>query len=223
MATVLMSFNNNPNVGLYAFVTDKFALVGREVNKNYLDELARILKVPVHSINIAGTSLVGVFLVGNSDLVLVPSITFDGELEQLKKLGINYKVFNTDFTCLGNNIVMNENGALVSEDLPEKDVKNLSKILDIPVKRIQIADTTTPGSCIILRGDKALIHRGASQEEIKIIEKTLKVKTISTTINLGIPYIKSGILCNDNGMIIGEASGPAEVMNAEEGLGFIDG
>lgn len=223
MATIMMSFNNNPNVGLYGFVTEKFALVGREVSKDAIKELERILKVPVHSISIAGTSFIGVFIVGNTKKILVPSITFESELKVLDKLKIKYEVFETDLTCLGNNIALNEHGAFVNPDFSDQEIKKLENIFKVPVKRINIADSETPGACMVINKDKALIHRDISKEDTKLVEKTLKVKTVSGTINMGVPQVKSGILCNGKGMIIGTISGPAEIMNAEEGLGFIEG
>ncbi|NQU98478.1 translation initiation factor IF-6 [Candidatus Woesearchaeota archaeon] len=223
MTTSLMTFNKNPNIGLYAFATDKYVLVGREVASNTVKELKRIFEVPVHKINIAGTSFIGVFIVGNEDLILVPSITFESELKELTKLKIKYEVFQTDLTCLGNNIALNKNGMLVNSDFSDNEIKRLKDIFKVPVKKISIADTETPGACIAMNKGKALIHRDATTTETKTIEKILKVKTIPSTINMGVPYLKSGIICNKNGLVIGEISGPAEVMNAEEGLGFIDG
>ncbi|MBU0471266.1 MAG: translation initiation factor IF-6 [Nanoarchaeota archaeon] len=223
MGTRLIGFNKNPNIGLYVFATDKYLLVGKEINQKSVEELEELFKVPVHKINIAGTSLLGVFISGTEELLLIPSITLESEKKELEKLGLNYKVFETDLTCLGNNIIMNENGVLVNPDFSNQEIKTLKNIFDLPVKKISIANTETPGACIVIRNKKALIHRDAATAEIKEIEKILKVKTIPSTINMGVPYMKSGIICNDQGLAIGELSGPAEIMNAEEGLGFIDG
>lgn len=222
MATSLINFNKNPNIGLFGFVTDKFALVGKEVNETAVEEIERILKVPVHTLNIAGTSLVGVFVAGNSEKIVVPHIIFDSEKKILDDLGIKYEVMKTNMTCLGNNIVMNENCALVNPDFEDVIVEKIKSIFGVDAKKMSIADTETPGSCIIIRKDKALLHRDASIEEAELIEGLLKVETIHSTINMGSPYLKSGILCNKNGLMIGDISGPAEVMNAEEELGYLD-
>ncbi|MFH1589604.1 MAG: translation initiation factor IF-6 [archaeon] len=223
MATIMMGINNNPNIGLYAFVTNKFALVGREARTSIVKEMERILEVPVHRIAIAGTSLIGVFLSGNEKKLLVPSITFERELKELDRLKIKYEVFQTDLTCLGNNILMNKNGALVNPDFSDEEVKKLKSILKIPVEKFGIAKTETPGACAVINGDKALIHRDTSSIETKKIEKVLKVQTMPGTVNMGVPQIKSGVLCNNKGLIIGELCGPAEIMNTEEALGFIEG
>ncbi len=222
MATILLGFNNNPNIGLYAFVTDKFALVGRELDDITVAEIQRVLDVPVHRVSIAGTSLIGVFLTGNSDMVYVPGIAFENELEDLKKLGIDYTVFNTDLTCLGNNIILNKHGAIMSSQFSNQDVIKFKKLVPkLKVEVSDIADTNTPGACIAINGNLALIHRDISPAQSDLLESTLKLELVPTTINLGVPYIKSGILCNDKGLIIGEASGPAEITYAESGLGYI--
>ena len=38
---------------------------------------------------------------------------------------------------------------------------------------------------------------------------------------MGVPFIGSGIVCNNHGFIIGDASGGPEIVNADEALGFI--
>jgi|FLOH01.1.fsa_nt_gi translation initiation factor 6 len=223
MGTILLNFNQNPNIGLYAFVTDKFALVGREVDANSIKEMERILKVPIHQISIAGTSLIGVFLAGDENLVLVPSIVFDNELKALEELKIPFQVFKTDLTCLGNNMYVGKHGILMSSEFTSVEEKEIEKIFDRPVQIIDIADSITPGACLVVNGDKGLIHRDASSQEIKLVEKTLKIKIEAGTINMGVPHIKSGLINNSNGLIIGHGSGPAEIMNAEESLGYIEG
>ncbi|MBC8494759.1 translation initiation factor IF-6 [archaeon] len=223
MATTMMDFNNNPNVGLFGFATNNYILVGKEISDETVKEIKRIFELPVHKINIAGTSLIGVFIAGNDDVILVPGITFESELEELDKLKIKYKVLKTDLTCLGNNIIVSESGVLVNENFSTSDIKIIKEVFGLPVEKMSIANTEIPGACIVTNRDKALIHRDTSSYEIKFIEKVLKVKTIPGTVNLGVPYVRSGILCNKKSMIIGESSGPAEIMNAEEALGFIEG
>jgi len=220
--TILQSFNKNPNIGLYVFSTDKYVLVGKEIKDSDVEELKRVLNVPVHQITIAGTSLLGVFIAGNEDIILVPFITFDSELEKLKELNIKFEVFQTNFTCLGNNMIFNDKGCLVSKEFSDKEVERLRTLLDMPVRKINIADTSTPGASIVINGEKAIIHRDATPAQVEEVEKILQVITTPTTINLGVPYVKSGIICNKFGLAIGEASGPAEIMYAESGLGFVD-
>ncbi|MBU0667311.1 MAG: translation initiation factor IF-6 [Nanoarchaeota archaeon] len=222
MVTKKMSFNSNPNVGLYGYATDNYVLVGYEVPEKELKELERIFGVPVHRISIAGTSLLGVFLVGTNELLLVPPITFDYELEKLKKLGINYKVFETDLTCLGNNIVLTEHGILVNPEFDNAGMKKLKSLFNLPIKKLSVFETDALGAVMITRSGYCLLHRDASSQEIKIIEETLKVKVTTGTVNMGSPYIRTGMLCNKNGLIVGDISGGPEIVNAEEALGFLD-
>jgi translation initiation factor 6 len=222
MAVLKTSFNSNPNLGLYGYATDKYVLVGNEVPQQFIEEFERVFAVPVHKLNIAGTSMLGVFLTGYKDTLLVPHIAFDYELEQLDKLKIKYKVFKSDLTCLGNNIIFNKKYALVNPEFSDNEIKELKELLGVTVKRMSIAETDALGSSIVLRGNYGLINRDASKEEVNTIEKALKVKLTLGSINMGSPYVKSGILCNKNGFIVGDLSGGPELVNAEEALGYLD-
>ena len=64
------NFNGNPNVGLFGFATDEYCLLGKEIKKYVAKEIEKVLKVPVHQITLAGTSLIGAFAVGNSKILL---------------------------------------------------------------------------------------------------------------------------------------------------------
>ena len=89
---LVTNFNGNPNVGLYGYCNDEFCLMGSEVSKRVCNRVSKVLKVEVHRLNLAGTSLVGIFCVGNKNKLLLPSIVFEDELEVLNKLGIKYSI-----------------------------------------------------------------------------------------------------------------------------------
>ena len=97
-----------------------------------------MLKVPVHRVTLAGTSLVGVFTAGNSNCLLLPPICFEEELEALDKLGIKYEVIQTKLTAIGNNILANDNGALINPDFEASAVKQIKEALKVPVKEATI-------------------------------------------------------------------------------------
>jgi translation initiation factor 6 len=215
-----ISFNSNPNVGLYGFVTDEFVLLGHEVPGNLVKKLKTIFKVPVHQMNIAGTSLLGVFIAGNSSCILVPSIAFDYELAYLDKLKINYKVMKTHLTCLGNNILANDNGALVNPEFTDAELSFIKTTLKVPVKRFTLAEIETPGAAVVLNGDVGVVHRDVSPKEKDELENFLNVKLEETTVNMGSPYVRSGILCNKHGLIMGDVSGGPELVCISNALGF---
>lgn len=217
------SFNSNPNVGLYGFATDKYCLLSPEVNKKLVEQIGKMLKVPIHQMNICGTSLLGAFLSGNSNSLLVPSIAFDSELEKLDKLKIPYTVIDTKHTALGNNILCNDNGCFLSTDFTKETVEEIQKALVVPVERGRIADLRIVGACGVANNKGCLLHRDASQEDVDLIGSLLKVSCDTGTANLANPYVSSAIITNSNGFIIGGLSGGPEINHIDEVLGFLKG
>jgi translation initiation factor 6 len=218
----LLSFNQNSNIGMYAFATDEFCLLGREIDEKYDKIIESILKVPIHRITIAGTTMTGVFLAGNANCVLVPKITFDYELKELEKLGIKYQVIDSDITALGNTIVSNKNAVYVSDEFSARVKKIIRTALDLPLKPGKIAGLSAVGSCLVVNDKGALIHRDAELFEIDLIKDFFKVNVTEGTINMGSPYVRSGIIHNNKGLLIGQNSGGPEASNADEALGFLD-
>ncbi len=215
------------NLGLMIYANDKFALIPKTIDEKTIKIIKDILKVPCYNVSIAGTPLVGVFLNGTSDKILVPEIVFDKELEELHKIGkehgVEFLKFESELTCLGNNMLISNEQALLNPDYTEEEVKKVEKLLGVKAQTTMIAEIEIVGAAVIINQDKkkALVHREASNEDIKLIEKTFGVEVETGSVNMGSPYIKSGIVCNKNGFLIGLESGGPEITNADQALGFI--
>ncbi len=83
MRVIKTTLNGDPNVGLYGFATDRFAIISdMEADK---EEIADVLKVPVIVMRAARTCFAGIFLAGNSNAVLVLNIMEAKELDCLKE------------------------------------------------------------------------------------------------------------------------------------------
>ncbi|MBD3203395.1 translation initiation factor IF-6 [Candidatus Woesearchaeota archaeon] len=217
------NFDGNPNVGLYMFCNNKYCLVPRNCPEKLFQKLKLILKVKVHRITIAGTSLIGVFVSGNNNGILVPKITFEEEIRQLDKLNIRYNIIDTRLTALGNNILCNDNSCLINPDYEKDTIKIIEAAVEVPVKKAMINDLHTIGSMAKLTNFHGLVHHDIKDFEQKFIEKNMKIKLTRGTVNFGSPYISSGVICNKNGFVIGDLSGGPEIANADEALGFVKG
>ncbi|MBU0536790.1 MAG: translation initiation factor IF-6 [Nanoarchaeota archaeon] len=217
-----LNFYGNPNIGLYAFATDKFCLVGYDFKQSLKKHIENLLKVPVHYVTIAGTPLVGVFVAGNNNCLLIPSIAFDDELEALDRLNIKYKVIDTKLTALGNNILCNDNGCIINPEFTEEEKNQIKEALKVNVFTGMIAEMSTVGSCAVTNQTHCLVHRDADPKEVAGIAKILKVNADTGTVNMANPYLRSGIVCNSNGILVGDSSGGPEVTNADEVLGYLE-
>lgn len=217
------SVHGNPNVGLYGFVTDKYVLLGPEVPKELHKSFEEIFARHVRVITIAGTSLIGVFLNGNRNCLLVPNIAYESELEALDELGLDYKVIDTKLTCFGNNVLVNDKFALLSPEFSASEEKEIAKALRVPTMRKGIVDVNTVGSIAVMNSMGCLVHHEASQRELELIQGNFDVAAEHGSVNLGNPYVKSGIIVNDHGFVMGSASGGPEIVHADRVFGFIEG
>jgi translation initiation factor 6 len=222
MQVLKTDFNGNPNVGLYGYCNNEYCLLGREVDAKTAKELEKVLKVPVHQISICGTSLLGVFFAGNNSRLLVPEIAFDYELKQLDKLGIDYEVIKARLTALGNNLLCNDNGCLANPEFSADQKKRIRQALNVALKPGTIAGLGTVGSLGALNSRGGIVHRDITRDETGYAEELLGTRLIPSTVNMGSPYIRSGLLMNDNGFIIGSASGGPEIVEIEQELGFLE-
>ncbi len=208
---LITTIRGNPNVGLYAYANDHYCLVGRDFPEKLTKEFEKTLKVPVHKMDICGTSLLGVFLAGNNHILLVPDIAFPNEIQTLDKLKIKYELIKTKHTALGNNLLINEHGCLANPEMELEVLEKIHNILKIPLQTTIIAGVHVVGSSAVLNKKGCLIHRDASDEDIKLVEGLLKTKCEQCTVNMGNPYVKSGIVCNNHDYVVGEHSGGPEL------------
>lgn len=216
------SYHGNSNIGLYGFATDSYCILAPEFPPEQVKKIGEVLRVPIYQLRIGNSSLVGALMTGNDTVLLVPSIARDDELFQLKYVKIPFVVIPTKLTALGNNILCNNTGVLVNREYSADTKKIIRQALNVTLHPGEIADTTVPGSCVVHNKNAAVIHAFATPEQIQEVEALLGVKCTKGTVNFGSPYVRSGIIANSHGMIIGEASTGIEIENIYEALGFLE-
>lgn len=212
----------NSNVGLYAFANNKFCLVGEEFTNEQVQEIHEVLKVPVHKLSICGTSFIGVFVAGNDNVILVPSIAFDYELDKLRELKINFQVVDTHLTALGNNILCSNSGCIINKEFKPEQKNMITEGLGFNPVSETIDDLNIVGVMGTHTETKGIISRDITPAELKVISDTLKIEFLEGSVNLGTPQIRSGLFCNVNGFVVGLGTTGPEVTNIDEGLGFLD-
>ncbi|MBN2881284.1 translation initiation factor IF-6 [Candidatus Woesearchaeota archaeon] len=213
-----ISFNGNFNIGLFAYANDSFCLVGSDVPERIVEIMKKVLDVPVHQISIAGTSLIGVFVAGNSNSILVPQIIYPDEIALLKKLKIKHTIVNTTLSALGNNILCNDNGAIINPEFEDEAVAEISKALKVDVKKGTIEELNTVGSLGFTNNRGAVVSKDITTDELDFVSNQLKVNTIRGTVNLGNNYISSGVIANNKGLLIGSATGGVEITDIDNTL-----
>jgi len=162
--------------------------------------------------------------VGNSKNILVPSNITEKEFVDLSaNLGEDTQLIQLDtkYTALGNLIVMNDNGAIISDLLEKRVQKKIQDSLNIEVVPGSLLNSPLIGSMVMATNRGALVHPLLSEEEIQEISSILHVQTDVCTVNRGIPYPRVGILANSKGAIIGsDCTGPESMRIFEILLSF---
>jgi len=214
----------NSSLGIFAFSTDNYVMVPFGVKDNLLESLTKILQVDVFQTTVANSVLVGTMAVGNSKNILVPSNITEKEFVDLSaNLGEDTQLIQLDtkYTALGNLIVMNDNGAIISDLLEKRVQKKIQDSLNIEVVPGSLLNSPLIGSMVMATNRGALVHPLLSEEEIQEISSILHVQTDVCTVNRGIPYPRVGILANSKGAIIGsDCTGPESMRIFEILLSF---
>jgi len=222
---VILDIFNDPNVGLYGLATDRYCIVGKNLKQEQVEEIKEKLNVEVIQTTLYGTDLIGIFGAGNSNTLLIPSICFEPEIALIKsklaKLGVKVVVLETNHTALGNNILLNDSVAIVSNVFGKKEVEAIQSALGIKVVQMSLAGTPVPGSVGVISNKGGIFSPNLSSKEIETLEALLGFEIGLGTVNLGNPFIATGLFANSFGFVIGSASSGYEISRVDESLGLL--
>ncbi len=220
MKVLSLNFFGDCNIGLFCKSCDSFCLINSAIPENIKKKVEDLLKVRVFKLSIAETELIGLFSAFNSNGILVPKIVSEKEVEILKnigkEIGINFEILKTKYTAIGNLIICNDKGAVISKLLNKREKKIIEDCLGVEAVYSKIAGLNIPGSCGLATNKGCLLHRDATQEEIEIVQDFLKVEVGIGTVNFGSPFVSSGIISNSYGIIVGEKTTGAEIARIME-------
>jgi len=220
-----MSFFGNPNIGVYAYANDKVLLLPPGLGRDDIEELVEILRVnAVIETKIAGTMLIGVLVAGNSNTILLPRIVFEEDVAYLKKqaresgVDVEFLVLDSKYTALGNLVLCNSRKCLVSPLFSGKEVDFMEKTLGVEVITTRLVNTDLLGSVVVVTDHGGIIHPDASEDDIKTLKDLLGVTVERATVNAGVVYVKSGVIANNKGVVVGGNTTGPEVLRIKRGF-----
>jgi len=208
----------NPNIGVYLFANDDYALVPPGLTEKTLLTIERTLKTDIVEMKIVESSLIGLFVSGNNHALILPSIAKPYEVEKLKEeLDLPIYIVNSKLTAMGNIILANEHYALVHPEM-KQHVDFISKALGVPAETGTIAKIPTVGSAAVFNDKGGLVHPEISPSEAEELSKKFKVPVDVGTVNYGVPYVRMGIVCNNKGALVGDTTSGPELARIEQVL-----
>ncbi len=217
-----LSIFGNPNIGVYIFTNNYIAIVPPGLTSSEKKTIIETLGVEIYESKIANTIINGVLIIGNDHGVVFPRIILDEELELLthflKKHGINIYVSRSKNTALGNILLCNNKACIVGSELESPEVSKISDTLNVEIVVKDVMYLTIPGSLAVITDHGGVIHPDISDDELKDLENIFKVPLERATVNSGIPFIKSGLIANNRGVIVGERTTGPEILRIRRGL-----
>lgn len=196
---------NSPNIGIFSEANNEVAVVPPEATAKFKKNIGEKLEVKVIETTICNSNLVGVFIAMNDDEVLVPPTATEIEKRKLEK-HLEVVEVDTRYTAIGNLVAMNNQNTAVSH-LIKKDVEG---------EPIKIAGSDIIGSSLFVTDEGFLAHRETTKKELKKAKNIFEVEGDIGTVNFGDPYVKTGIIGNNNGLLIGQRTTGPELNRIDE-------
>jgi translation initiation factor 6 len=206
-----------PNIGVYASVSESLALVAGNAEPEFVRTLEEALEVKTFMTTVSGSYLVGSLVAMNSYGAVISGMTESGELDAIRK-HINVAVISDRLNAAGNNVLVNDRGAILNPEMGKKAEKEVADALGVEVIRSPIAGCNTVGSVCSVTNKGCVCNVGASDEDIALLKDIFRTEVKKASVNHGSKYVGSGLLCNSKGAVIGDETTPIEMGKIEDGL-----
>jgi translation initiation factor 6 len=212
VAIYLSSLGGSVSIGVYSLATDDIVIIPNYVPPKKAERLAEWLKVKLIHTMIGGSVLIGALACANSNGILLPSFVRQEELDALKAVfKDNITVMETRKTAYGNLVLANDHGALVDPQIKQPDVDVISETLGVEAVPSEIAGLPYVGALAVATNKGVLAHPLLKDSERKLLEDVFKVPVDVGTINCGIPFVGTGLICNRHAAIAGSMTTGPEI------------
>lgn len=190
--------------------------------KKVKKKIVAALDIDLIELNIADASIIGSLLTLNSTGAVVTDFIDENSINVIKDQGLNVCIVEDKFNAAGNDILMNDHGALVHPNLQDETLKAIEETCNVPVYRGTIGSLKTVGMAAVVTNKGCLCHPEGTDREKMQLEKVFQVKVMIGTVNHGASLIGSGLVANTKGAIIGNRTTGIEMGRIEEALGFLE-
>lgn len=216
----LLDFNENPNLGVYCRANENVAFIQKGLSTKIKKKIIKALDVKIVELTIADSTIIGSLLAMNSKGAVVTDLVDRQSLTIIEEQGLNIYIIDEKINAAGNDILVNDYGALVHPDFRNKTIKKIEETLQVPVHKGIIANIDTVGMAAVATNKGLLCHPKTTTKEISFLNEIFNVEAMIGTVNHGVPLIGSGLVANTKGAIIGNLTTGIELGRIEEALNF---
>ncbi len=207
----------SPYVGVFSTVTEKLALVPRDLPEPKLVQYRDILEVELIPCSIAGSSLLGVLSAGAQDKILVSGLATDAEVTRLNDMGVQVLVIPGTH-ALGNLLALNDLGGVCSPLFTEQEINRIKSFLGIELVNMTIGGTELVGASCRATNNGFIVNPHITAQEFAVLEKIFQVHGMKTTANYGDRFVSNAVVGNSHGAIIGMPTTTHEMIRIDDAL-----
>ncbi len=215
------SIAGSPYLGVYLRVSDRGAVAPPSISEALGHEVERLFGTSMVRTTVLDSELVGSLLALNSNGVVVAEEPSAHERERLRPLGPLH-VIPTVQNALGNNILVNDRGAIVHPALPEAVGARIGEALGVPVTRGTVAGLGTVGMAAVATNKGVVVHPRTTDAEAAVLQEALQVPVHRSTANFGVPIVGACVLANSRGILAGAPTTPVEFVHLQEGFQILE-
>ena len=211
------SYGGSPNIAVFATASENLAFTAADASPEFERTLGEALGVDVIKVFVAGSHEVGSLIAMNSNGAVVTNMADDDEMAAIEA-HIPCMRLDDQLNAAGNNILVNDHGAIVSPEYSEATARAIGEALGVEAVRSSIGGINTVGSACRVTNKGCACHMDATDEEIALIKDVLGVECIRTTVNHGVRSVGAGIIANSKGAVVGDQTTPIEMGKIEDAL-----
>ncbi|MBU2100797.1 translation initiation factor IF-6, partial [Candidatus Micrarchaeota archaeon] len=158
------TIKGSPFIGVFASVTEKIGLFPLQLEEKEIKKMEEFFEIEIIQTSIAGSSLIGSFVKGNSKGFVVPETVEEREMDFLKEQGIKVKKIN-GLTALGNLIALNDFGGIISPLVEKNNFNEIKKFFGVPFMHKVVANSEVVGSCVVATNKGFVLHPEIKEKE----------------------------------------------------------
>ncbi|HEV8359167.1 MAG TPA: translation initiation factor IF-6 [Candidatus Thermoplasmatota archaeon] len=221
-ALIQVELHGSPYVGVFAAANDHLAVLPPVAPASLVHDVERALDAKAIITTVGGSSVLGAVVALNSRGAVVADIATEDELGLLRRGGLKVFVLEGKLNAAGNNVLCNDQGALLHPDVTTTQLDGVAEALGLErVETGTIAGIGTVGSAAVATNKGCLTHPRITPREKAHVEEVLGVPSNIGTVNHGTPYIGAGLVANSKGAAIGRLTTGPELNRLEDTLGYI--
>ena len=210
-------FQGNPFIGVFCVCSDKVAFVPEQAEDSFINLIEEALALEVARLSIDGSPLLGSLVVMNSKGAVAADFATRSDVDKMSPW-VDVTRIEDLLNAVGNNIVANDNGALVHPEVSDETLALISEALKVDAARGTVGEMKTVGACAVSTNKGVLVHPRVSEEEKEVMEELFNVSIGVGTANFGSPLLGAAMVCNSQGGLAGSKTTGVELNRIEDVL-----